>query len=85
MGSLMRVARFLFVNFLYICENYSIMENKITYAEAMAEIERILAKFRSEEMSVDDLAADVKRATELIAVCRERLHKAEEDVKKVLE
>ena len=60
------------------------MENKITYAEAMAEIEKILAKFRSEEMSVDDLAADVKRATELSAVCRARLHKAEEDVKKVL-
>ena len=61
------------------------MEKRITYAEAMAEIERILAKFRSEEMSVDDLAADVQRATELIALCRERLHKAEEDVKKVLE
>ena len=61
------------------------MENKITYAEAMAEIERILAKFRSEEMSVDDLATDVKRATELIEICRERLHKAEEDVKRVLE
>ena len=61
------------------------MENKVTYAEAMAEIEKILAKFRSEEMSVDDLAADVRRATELIELCRQRLHKAEEDVKKVLE
>lgn len=56
-----------------------------SYEEAMAEIERILAKFRSEEMSVDDLAAQVKRATELIALCKERLLKAEEDVKKVLE
>jgi len=55
------------------------------YEEAMAEIERILAKFRSEEMSVDDLAAQVKRATELIALCKERLLKAEEEVKKVLE
>ena len=56
-----------------------------SYEEAMAEIECILAKFRSEEMSVDDLAAQVKRATELIALCKERLLKAEEDVKKVLE
>lgn len=56
-----------------------------TYAEAMAEVERILEKFRTEEMSVDSLAADVKRATELIALCRERLHKAEEEVKNVLE
>lgn len=59
-------------------------ENKMTYAEAMAEIERILEKFRSEELSVDDLAADVKRATELVALCRERLRKAEEDVRKAL-
>lgn len=56
-----------------------------TYAEAMAEVERILEKFRTEEMSVDSLAADVKRATELLALCRERLHKAEEDVRNVLE
>lgn len=56
-----------------------------TYAEAMAEVERILEKFRTEEMSVDSLAADVKRATELLALCRERLHKAEEEVKNVLE
>lgn len=59
-------------------------ENKMTYAEAMAEVERILEKFRSEELSVDDLAADVKRATELVALCRERLRKAEEDVRKAL-
>ncbi|MDE5636511.1 MAG: exodeoxyribonuclease VII small subunit [Alistipes sp.] len=56
-----------------------------TYAEAMAEVERILEKFRTEEMSVDSLAADVKHATELLALCRERLHKAEEEVKNVLE
>lgn len=56
-----------------------------TYAEAMAEVERILEKFRTEEMSVDSLAADVKRATELLALCRERLHKAEKEVGNVLE
>ncbi len=60
-------------------------DNSLTYSEAMAQIEQILEKFRAEEMSVDDLAAEVKRATELIALCRERLYKAEEDVKKILE
>jgi len=59
-------------------------KTEMTYTEAMAEVERILAKFRTEEMSVDDLAADVKRATELIAVCRQRLRRAEDEVKKVL-
>ena len=40
---------------------------------------------RSEEMDVDSLAAEVKRATELIASCKARLHKAEEEVSKILE
>ncbi len=60
-------------------------KKEITYAEAMAEIERILGRFRSEEMDVDCLAAEVKRATELIACCKERLRKAETEVKKILE
>ena len=55
------------------------------YAEAIAEIEKILARFRSEEMDVDSLAAEVKRATELITSCKARLHKAEEEVSKILE
>ena len=43
------------------------------------------ARFRSEEMDVDSLAAEVKRATELIASCKARLRKAEADVNKILE
>ena len=51
-------------------------KKELTYDEAMAEIEAILAKFRNEEMSV-------RRATTLIAFCRKRLLKAESDVKKI--
>ena len=50
---------------------------------ARAELAPILAKFRNEEMSVDALAAEVRRATTLIAFCRKRLLKAESDVKKI--
>ena len=39
----------------------------------------------SEAMDVDSLAAEVKRATELIARCKERLGKAETEVRKILE
>ena len=60
-------------------------KQELTYAEAMAEIEQILGRLRSEEMNVDGLAAEVKRATELIASCKARLRKAEADVNKVLE
>lgn len=60
-------------------------KKEMTYAAAIAEIEKILARLRDEEMDVDSLAAEVKRATELIALCKERLHKAQAEVKKVLE
>jgi exodeoxyribonuclease VII small subunit len=57
----------------------------ITYTEAMNEIEQILDRFRREEMTVDSLTKEVKRATELIALCKERLHRTEEELKKISE
>ena len=48
-------------------------KKEMTYAEAMAQIEKILARFRNEEMDVDSLG------------CKSRLRKAEEEVSKILE
>lgn len=59
-------------------------KDKITYSEAIAQIEAILRRFNDEKFDVDTLAAEVKRATELIALCRERLTKAEADVEEQL-
>ncbi len=61
------------------------MEEKITYDEATKAIENILTKLRNNEISVDELSQEVKRATELITLCRDRLTSAEEDLKKILE
>ena len=57
----------------------------MTYKEAIAEIEQILKSLREEQNSIDTLSERVARATELIALCRENLRKAENDVNKVLE
>ena len=57
----------------------------MTYKEAIAEIEQILKSLREEQNSIDTLSERVARATELIALCREKLRKAEADVNKVLE
>jgi exodeoxyribonuclease VII small subunit len=59
-------------------------EKKITYAEAIAEIEQILGRMKQEQ-GIDTLAADVKRATALIAMCRERLNDVEATIKAELE
>lgn len=58
---------------------------QMTYDEASEQIEAILARLRDRQMSVDELAAEVKRATELIAFCRERLRKTEEQIDKIID
>lgn len=60
------------------------MEKSKTYSQAIAEVEAILARFESGQMDVDTLSAEVKRATELIKFCKQRLAKAEKEVEKVL-
>ena len=59
-------------------------KQEVSYAEAMAEVEQILERFNTQQMDVDMLAAEVKRATELIAQCKERLVRAEREVAEVL-
>lgn len=54
---------------------------KLTYSEAVAEIEQILSRLKSEQVDVDRLSAEVKRATELIAQCKARLVEVEATVK----
>ena len=58
---------------------------EMSYKEAIAEIEAILKSLREEQNSIDTLSERVARATELIAICREKLRKAEADVNNVLE
>lgn len=60
-------------------------KKKITYAEAIAEIEQILQRLKTQQSGIDTLESDVKRATELIALCRERLYEVESKVKEQLE
>ena len=55
-------------------------KKKTTYSEAIREVEEILSRLNNEELDVDRLAAEVKRASELIALCRTKLRKAEEDI-----
>lgn len=58
---------------------------KVNYAEAIAEVERILQRIQDEEISIDTLSSEVKRAMELLAACRKRLLKTEEEIGKILE
>jgi len=53
---------------------------QLGYAEAMAELEGILDELEGDHLDVDVLAERVRRASELIKLCRTRISRAQEDV-----
>lgn len=60
------------------------MSKKMTYQEAMSELEIIISGIEQENISIDELSVKVKRATELIKVCKTKLYKTDEEIQKVL-
>ena len=54
------------------------------YAEALAELETILAELERTDVDVDVLAAQVKRASELIGFCRDRIGNARLQIEQVV-
>ena len=60
------------------------MENEMTYTVAFDELQQIVADMEDGEITVDDLAVKVKRAAELIKICKQKLTSTEEDVNAIL-
>jgi exodeoxyribonuclease VII small subunit len=54
------------------------------YAEAMAELDGILDELEGDHLDVDVLAERVRRASELIKLCRTRIARAQEDVDRIV-
>lgn len=61
------------------------MEKTLTYTEAIAELEQIVAEMEEGNVSIDQLSEKVKRASHLLRICKEKLTSTEEDVRKILE
>ncbi len=56
----------------------------VGYAEAMTELEGILDELEGDHLDVDVLAERVRRAAELIKLCRARISRAQEDVNRIV-
>ena len=56
----------------------------IKYSEAVEELNEILSELESERVDVDDVSVKVKKAIELIKLCRERIEKTELEVIKIV-
>ena len=58
---------------------------EITYKAAVKEIEDILEKIEDGQLDVDELTKNVKRVTDLLKICKNKLHKTEDEVNKILD
>jgi exodeoxyribonuclease VII small subunit len=55
-------------------------DDDLGYAEAMTELDEILDELEGDHLDVDVLAERVRRASELIKLCRTRIARAQDDV-----
>jgi exodeoxyribonuclease VII small subunit len=58
--------------------------DEIGYADALAELESILDELDGDEVDVDVLGARVRRAAELLRLCRDRIGSARFEVEQVV-
>ena len=62
------------------------MKQKLTYTEAVAELEQILAELENNsEVNMDVISEKVKRAATLMDLCKKQLHEMDKELEKMLE
>lgn len=60
------------------------MESNLTYESAYKELAEIAHEIETESISVDVLAEKVKRASDLISFCQNKLRTTEEEVVNII-
>jgi exodeoxyribonuclease VII small subunit len=58
---------------------------KMKYEQAVHELETIVQRLENNELNLDEMSSELKRAQQLIKFCKDRLTKSDEEIKKILE
>lgn len=59
-------------------------KKEVKYSQAVDELNQILADLEAERIDVDQVSTKVKKAVELIKLCRERIENTEMEVKTIV-
>jgi exodeoxyribonuclease VII small subunit len=54
------------------------------YEEAMRQLQEIVRKMENDELDIDQMSDQLKKAQELIKICRDKLTKTDEEIQKLL-
>ena len=60
------------------------MKQEQKYEAAFAELQTIVRKMENDELDIDQMSEQLKRAQELIKLCKDKLTKTDEEIKKIL-
>ncbi len=58
---------------------------KMKYGRAVKKLDEIIQKIENEDIDVDELSAHVKEAVGLVHFCKEKIEKAQMEVRQVVE
>ena len=61
------------------------MKKTPNYEEAVSQLEEIVKKMESGEPDIDMMSTELKNAQQLIKLCKDKLTKTDEEIKKILE
>ncbi|GHA33609.1 hypothetical protein GCM10007103_13950 [Salinimicrobium marinum] len=61
------------------------MSEEISYTAAHEELQEIISEMESSEITIDELDTKIKRASELLKICKDKLYKTEKNVQDILE
>ncbi len=59
--------------------------DELAFGQALEELEEILRRVEGEEIDVDSLAEELRRAAQLLEVCRGKIRRAEVEVTQIVQ
>lgn len=60
-------------------------KQELKYEDAVRQLETVVDKLESNELGIDQLSSELKKAQQLIKLCKEKLTKTDNEIKKLLD
>ena len=60
-------------------------KEEFKYEEAVRQLESIVEKLENDELNIDSMSENLKKAQKLIKLCKDKLIKTDDEINKILE